>query len=346
MGDYQKLTKQKSNKMICLHCVNVSWTGGINGFIMDFAKAFPEFQHQILFLSDHNEDYNLYKVLQTQGIRCYYKPEITAELIDEINPKILIIHNPPLSMYPKKIKDLKILQKCYSILFHHAKTKLFPNVIELDIFNSQWVADMYKDWEQYIKKSKIVHPAIDGTPYLNIKREYTKKKDVMIGRIQSNTNHVRGKFSEDVKMLKKLKNANFFLVGTGYEETADKRFTFAPIKVGKMPNYLSKLDIFYVWGGKGHVESWSRVVSEAMMGAIPVVVKNNHDGLAEQAIKSKACFLVNTKKEFIKIMQKLIDDPKLRKKHGELGRKWASENITIKNLRQDLIEEMFEFGVN
>lgn len=331
--------------MICLHCVNVAWTGGVNGFIMDFAKSFNEFQHHILFLSDHSEDYDLYKALQTQGIRCYYKPEITSELIDKINPKIFIIHNPPLSMHQKSLKDLNILKKIYVVLFHHAKTKLFPNV-DLDIFNSQWIANMYKDWGQYIKKSKIVHPAIDGTPYLNIKREYTKKKDVMVGRIQSNTNYVRGKFSEDVNMLKKLKSANFFLVGTGYEEDkADKRFTFAPIKVGKMPEYLSKLDIFYIWGGNNHVESWSRVVSEAMMSGIPVVVKDNHDGLSEQAIKSKVCFLVNTEKQFIEIMQKLIDNPKLRKKHGELGRKWASENITIKNLRQDLLNEMFEFGV-
>ena len=331
--------------MICLHCVNVSWVGGINSFVMSFQKAFSEFQHHILFLGNFNENYDLYKDLQTQGIRCYFNYQITAELIDKINPKIFCIHNPPLSMFPKRLKDFRILQKCWVILFHHAKTKLFPHV-DLDIFVSKWIEDMYKDWRQYIKKSKIVHPSIDGTLYLNIKREYTKKKDVMIGRIQSNTNHAFGKFSEDIEMLKKLKKTKFFLVGTGYDENnANKKFTFAPIKIGKMPEYLSKLDIFYIWGGHNHVESWSRVVSEAMMSGLPVVVKDNHDGLAEQARESKACFLVNTEKEFVKIMQKLIDDPKLRKKHGELGRKWASENITIKNLRQDLINEMFEFGV-
>jgi len=41
----------------------------------------------------------------------------------------------------------------------------------------------------------------------------------------------------------------------------------------------------------------------------------------------------------------LIDRPELRKRKGEEGRKWAKENLTIKNLRQDLLEEMFEFGV-
>ena len=331
--------------MICLHCVKVAWTGGVNGFIMDFARAFPEFQHHILFLSDQYENYELYKALRNQGIRCYYQPEITAELIDEINPKILCIHNPPLSMHQKSLKDLNVLKKTYVILFHHAKTKLFPNV-DLDIFVSKWIEDMYEDWGEYIKKSKTVNPAIDDTPYLNIKREYTKKEDVMVGRIQSNTNHAFGKFDDDVKMLKKLRNANFFLVGDGYEkDKADKRFTFAPIKQGVTINYLKKLDVFYIWGGNGHVESWSRATSEAMMSGLPVVIKNNHDGLAEQAKKSGACFLVDTKKEFIKTIQKLIDDPELRKKHGEAGRKWASENITIKNLRQDLMEEMFEFGV-
>ena len=331
--------------MICLHIANLAWIGGVNGFVSDFSKSFPEFQHHILFLRDLNENYDLYKTLQTQGIRCYYNNKITEELIDKINPKILILHNPPESNWKKELNNFKILQKCYVILFHHAKTKLFPYV-DLDIFVSDWIADAYKDFGKYIKKSKVVHPCVDGTRYLNIKREYTKKEDITIGRIQSNTNNFRGKFSEDVKMLKELKNVNFFLVVDGYDkDDADERFTFDQIRIGKMPEYLSKLDIFYVWGGKGHVESWSRVVTEAMLSGIPVIIKDNKDGLSEQAKKSKACFLVNTKEDFIKTMQKLIDNPKLRKKHGELGRKWASENITIKNLRQNLINEMFEFGI-
>ncbi len=330
--------------MIVLHITNLAWIGGVNGFVMDFAKSFPEFNHEILFLRDLNENYDLYKDLQTQGIRCYHNNKITEELIDKINPKILILHNPPESNWKRELNNLKVLQKCYVILVHHAKTKLFPYV-DLDIFVSNWIKDAYKDFGKYIQKSKVVHPCVDGTPYLNIKRDYVKKKEVTIGRIQSNTNNFRGKFSEDVEMLKKLKNSNFFLVGDGYEKTSGKRFTFSKIRIGKMPEYLSKIDIFYIWGGKGHVESWSRVVTEAMMSGIPVVVKDNHDGLSEQAKKSKACFLVNTEKEFVKTMQKLIDNPKLRKKHGELGRKWASKNITIKNLRQNLINEMFEFGV-
>ena len=83
-----------------------------------------------------------------------------------------------------------------------------------------------------------------------------------------------------------------------------------------------------------------------MLSGTPVVVKNNSDGLAEQGRKSEAGFLVETEKEFIRIVQKLIDNPELRKKHGELGRKWASENLTIKNLRANLINEMFEFATN
>ena len=235
--------------MKVLHIANLSWIGGVNGVISDFAKAFPEFSHEILFLRDLNENYNLYKDLQTRGIRCYHAPEITEELIDGINPKIICLHNPPETIYKKELKDLKILQKYYFLLWHHAKTKLFPH-IDLDIFVSQWIADAYKDFGKYIKKSKIVHPCVDEVPYINIKREYTEKENVTIGRIQSNTNAHLGKFSEDVKMLKQLKNSNFFLVGDGYEKTSDPRFTFAPIKIGKMPEYLKKVDIFYIWGAK------------------------------------------------------------------------------------------------
>ena len=329
--------------MICLHVCNLAWTGGVNGFVMDFAKAFSEFQHEILFTSDIKDNYACYKSLQERGIRCYFAPQLTKEIMDDLNPKILVLHNPPNPMIPK-IKDLKILQKCWVVHFHHAKTKLFPYV-DLDVFVSQWIADAYKGWEKFIKKSKIVHPCVDGTEFLKIERCYKKLQKVTVGRIQSNTNAHRGKFSEDVKMLKQLKNANFFLVGDGYEKTDDKRFTFAPLLDGAMKRYLGKVDIFYIWGGNNHTESWSRVVTEAFLSGVPVVVKNNNDGLAEQVRKSKVGFLVETEQEFINTVQMLIDRPELRKKKGEEGRKWASQNLTIKNLRQNLIEEMFEFGV-
>ena len=190
-----------------------------------------------------------------------------------------------------------------------------------------------------------MHPCVDAEPYLNIKRSYKKLQNVTVGRIQSNTNAHLGKFREDVEMLKQLKGANFFLVGDGYDKkNADERFTFAPIKIGKMPEYLSKINIFYIWGGNNHVESWSRVVTEAMLSGIPIVVKDNHDGLSEQIRKSNVNFLVNTKEEFIETIQNLIDDPKLRELHGEMGRAWAKENLVIKNLREALIDDMLQFA--
>jgi len=328
--------------MIVLHIANFCWVGGVGEFIKSFSKSFPEFQHHILFLSDLNDNYKYYESFQTLGIRAYYALEITEELIDKINPKILILHNP----YPDKIKDLKILQKCYVINIHHMKTKLFPHV-ELDVFASQWIANHYKGWEKFIKKSKVVHPCVDEVAYINIKREYTNRsQNVTVGRIQSNTNNFRGKFSEDVRMLKKLKNAKFFLVGEGYEKTDDKRFTFAPIKQGAMKRYLEQIDIFYIWGAKGHTESWSRVITEAMLSGIPVVIRDMEDGMAEQVRKSSVGFLVKTEEEFINTTQMLIDNPELRKNHGELGRRWASENLTLKNLREGLIDDLLQFAAN
>ena len=328
--------------MKILHIATLSWIGGINSFILDFKKSFPEFQHEVLFTSDIKENYKCYQDLQTKGIRCYFNDNLTEEFFEQINPKILILHNPPHTLYPEKLKDLKILQKYQTIQFHHNKCKIFPN-INLHIFVSDYIKDAYKDFGKFIKKSKIVHPCVDAEPYLNIKRDI-HGYPVTVGRIQSNTNAHLGKFSEDVSMLKKLKNADFFLVGDGYEKTDDKRFTFAPM--GNMVEYLKKIDIFYIWGGKGHVESWSRVITEAMLSGIPVVVKDNHDGLTEQVRKSGVGFLVNTEEEFIETVKILIDNPNLRKVHGELGRKWASENLTIKNLRAGLIDDMLQFATN
>lgn len=325
--------------MKILHIVSLAWKGGVNAFILDFKKAFEEFQHEVLFTSDVSDNYKVYQDFQTKGIRCYYNDNLTDKLFEKINPKIIILHNPR----PEKLKDLKILQKFYTIQIYHNKCKIFPN-IDLHIFVSDWVKDAYKGWEKFIQKSKVVHPCVDAEPYLNIERCYNKLQNVTVGRIQSNTNNFRGKFSEDVGMLKKLKNANFFLVGDGYEKTSDERFTYAPM--GNMVNYLKRIDIFYIWGGKGHVESWSRVVSEALLSNLPVVVKNNHDGLSEQAKKSGVVYLVNNEKEFIKTIQMLIDNPKLRERKGKEGREWARNNVSLKQLREGLIDEMLQFATN
>ena len=133
--------------MIILHCVNFCWVGGIGNFVSDFAKAFNEFEHHILFLNDNKEQYNYYKYFQARGIRAYYAPEITEELIDKINPKIICLHNP----YPDKIKDLNILQKYYTIQFYHNKCRIFPH-INLHIFVSDWISNQYKGYEKFIKK--------------------------------------------------------------------------------------------------------------------------------------------------------------------------------------------------
>ena len=329
--------------MKILHIATLAWVGGINSFISDFKRAFPEFQHEVLFTSDLNDNYACYQDFQTQGIRCYHNNELTEDFFEKINPKIIILHNPPNTLYPDRLKDLKILQKYYVIHFHHNKSKVFPYV-DLDIFVSQWIADAYKDFGKFIKKSKVVHPCVNGENYLNIKRCYKTLQNVTVGRIQSNTNAHLGKFSEDVRILKKLKNAKFFLVGSGYEKTSDLRFTFAPF--GAMRRYLEQIDIFYIWGAKGHVESWSRVVTEAMLSAIPVVIRDMKDGMSEQAKKSGACFLVNTEEEFLKTTQMLINHPTVRKHYGELGREWARNNVCLKNLREGLIDEMFYFATN
>ena len=42
----------------------------------------------------------------------------------------------------------------------------------------------------------------------------------------------------------------------------------------------------------------------------------------------------------------LIDSPRLRKKHGEAGRKWARNNVGLKNLREALIDDLLYMGVN
>jgi len=330
---------------ICLHTNNFAWVGGIGSFILDFARTFPEYQH-IMLCFQEREDYNWIKYLQSFGVRYMNSPLLTQEILKEINPALVVLHN----TRGKSIEGewpYSFLNKYRTIALHHAST--WPLIsVDLDYFVSKFVRKGYDNCQSRIKKEITMPPCVWSKPYVNIKRK--NNRPITIGRVQSYTGIKKNKTPvEYIEMLKEIKgDVRFITVGGGNElkDIADDRFIFKPVISGGMPQYLSEIDIFAVWPGDGFRETWSRVVTEAMLSGIPIVARDVNDGMAEQITASQCGFLAKDKDEFIQTIQNLVDDDDLRETTGKKCQAWALENASEKSLRSNLINYLFEWSLN
>lgn len=89
------------------------------------------------------------------------------------------------------------------------------------------------------------------------------------------------------------------------------------------PEFLQGLDIFYYRTGV-HVETFGRVVFEAMACALPVVC-HSYGGYADAIRHGENGFLFNTTDEAQALIAQLVADPVLRAKIGANARKTVEE---------------------
>jgi glycosyltransferase involved in cell wall biosynthesis len=89
------------------------------------------------------------------------------------------------------------------------------------------------------------------------------------------------------------------------------------------PDFLHALDIFYYRTGE-HVETFGRVVLEAMACGLPVVC-HRHGGYADVIRHGENGYLFDTSDEALVILDQLIAQPALRRQIGEQARKTVEQ---------------------
>lgn len=136
---------------------------------------------------------------------------------------------------------------------------------------------------------------------------------------------------------KKFKDVNLMIVGGGplrknLQRLANKlgcakKIDFiGEISHSQVPEYLKKTDIFVV-PSIDKSESFGVAAVEASACGIPVIA-SNIGGLPEVVLHKKTGFLTPPKDHYLlaEAIVKLIENPDLRKKFGEEGRKFVSEH--------------------
>lgn len=105
---------------------------------------------------------------------------------------------------------------------------------------------------------------------------------------------------------------------------------------GKYPadQFLSTLDVFYYRTG-AHVETFGRVVFEAMASGLPVVC-HRHGGYADHIRHGENGFLFDTTDQAAQILAMLKADPALRATVGHKARQTVEQLFSPQALRQRL----------
>ncbi|UCI32879.1 glycosyltransferase family 4 protein [Mesorhizobium sp. B4-1-4] len=98
--------------------------------------------------------------------------------------------------------------------------------------------------------------------------------------------------------------------------------------------FLPKLDVFYYRTGS-HVETFGRVVFEAMACGLPVV-SHSHGGYADHIRHGENGYLFETTQQAAAILAELKTDPALRARVGRKARQTVEELFSPQALRQRL----------
>lgn len=143
----------------------------------------------------------------------------------------------------------------------------------------------------------------------------------VIGRLSRDTSDKHNEADVDLYREWAEQGAQVRLQGAScLRETlgSDAGITLAPAGVVPAPDFLRSLDVFYYRTGS-HIETFGRVVFEAMACGLPVVC-HQYGGYADSIRHGENGFLFETTDQAREIVHRLLADPALRASVGQRAR--------------------------
>lgn len=142
-----------------------------------------------------------------------------------------------------------------------------------------------------------------------------------------------------LEVLDGIKNIELSVLGSGdYLEQIKKESKKYDVKIKwlgfvKEPHkFLQTQDIFTFWS---NLDNFPNAVLESMAIGLPTIT--NNVGAVREFVKKDAGFVCD-KKEYKKVLTKLIENPNLRKKTGLNARKHIEENYTVEAISQEFMK--------
>lgn len=249
----------------------------------------------------------------------------------------------------------------------------YANKADYIITPTESVKEIIKNWGVANKNIKAISSGVEEEIYQNADRQIVRNKFgvkdsevllLLVSRLTAEKN-IEFLFRSAIKVLKNSKNTKFMVVGDGYlisrlkstvkENDLEERIIFTGVIDKKeIKNYYATGDIF-VYASKS--ETQGMIITEAMYMRLPIVavrapgicdlVQDKINGflieedlpheIPQNGIPPRRGILQG-EKEFAEAIEKLINDPDLRKKFGDESARIARENYTDKICAQKLLK--------
>jgi glycosyltransferase involved in cell wall biosynthesis len=327
-----KETRKRNN--IMLHCNQAFWRGGTILFTKDVASVYPEFHHVCVYFHDNREDYSMMDEFMQEGIDVSKIDKLTEEIVAEINPVVMIFHNTPGELIDGAW-PYGWLRKWPLIAMHH-NTSFPAFYADLDVFVSRSVLAQYEKVKTRMNW-RLIPPCIDLSAYTEIKRDKSNARCI-IGKLTSN---VPTRYPQELipifeKSQALIPECGFIIIG-GADYYKDVKLNSCVMpKTGSAPpkEFYAQMDIFVHKNTKDTIDSWGRVISEAMASGLPVVVENR-GGPSEQIKHGIDGFLCDTDDQFVEYIVMLARDPLLRYEVGMRAREKALREFGIDRFRRE-----------
>jgi glycosyltransferase involved in cell wall biosynthesis len=165
-----------------------------------------------------------------------------------------------------------------------------------------------------------------------------ERRQVIVGRLSRDTSQKYNRHDFPILLDLARRNIRIRLQGASCitDELRHSNVEILPEGAEPAEKFLQGLDIFYYRTG-AHVETFGRVVFEAMACGLPVVC-HRHGGYADWIVSGENGFLFSTDDEARKILDQLIAKPSLRRSVG------ANARQTIEDMyADDKMEERSQF---
>ncbi len=321
---------------------------------VDCARALPEYRHVFFINHDGGFSPELQKQLEKQGISIRRKAIVTE---DDVSPQLrgvlyhCVGHDDRFrGEYVRFRKEPPGVVLCAWVhtpglcgarieRYNHLRDRGISRLVFASSFSLHNTPGLDP---QSFESCSIIHPRVDTDHYGSVRRA-----DEGLFRIGRWSRGDDSKYSDDFLDLLEsidIPKAEFLCMGIpgkfrGVELPPRVRF----LENGELPveKLLARLDvlIFKTDETSWH-EGWCRTVTEAMAaGVVPVV--ENRGGLVDQVIHGHNGFLCESNEEFKHYCELLYREPERRMRMSANARAFASRNLSLKQLRTDLLR-LFE----
>lgn len=292
-----------------LHVHNVQRCGGTGNFVFDMATCFPEFHHHALCVNDANGDPQWCNDVSSV-MRTFYSPTLTQEMLDEIDPRIVVLHaTAGRSLEGDWPYDwLQDGGRRYVIFVHHTTTYPLLNA-DLDVFVSKHLRDYYSKIIERCSKPILMPPCMNLAPLSAL--------PIKVGEPRYTS---AGKHCDQLLSFARQQGLELH--------------TSPPGRIGAMTNYLRDFNSAIIWSG--HKETWCRTLTECMAAGL-LVIGHNSGAIPEQIEDGVNGFLFNDESELGATLEKvaaLSDSARLEIR--KTGREWALKNASLTRMRETL----------